>query len=82
MIYHMKVKTTLILPDRLLRELKQRAAARGETLSRVVEEALRKGLAEPSGTRDLTPLPTYRMGRPRVDPADRDALYRAMDEAD
>jgi hypothetical protein len=78
MLSHMK--TTLILPDSLVRALKHRAAEQGTTLSAVVAEALRRGLEEPSAT-DLPPLPTYRMGPPLVDVADRDALYRAMEEA-
>ena len=76
----MKTKTTLILPYQLMRELKRRAAARGETLSQVVEEALQRGLARSSVGDEVPPLPTHRMGRPRVDLADRDQLYRAMEE--
>jgi hypothetical protein len=76
----MKVRTTLIVSDQLMRELKRRAAARGQTLSAVVEEALRKGLAPSERDVDVAPLPTHRMGRPRVDVADRDALQRAMEE--
>ncbi|MGH7341364.1 MAG: CopG family transcriptional regulator [Candidatus Rokuibacteriota bacterium] len=72
------MKTTLILPDHVVRELKRRAARRGETLSAVVAEALRRGLAAEEPT-DLPPLPTHRMGKPLVDIADRDALYRAME---
>lgn len=78
MFFHMK--TTLILPDHVFRELKRRAAKRGETLSAVVAETLRRGLTAPDPSADLAPLPTYRMGLPRVDLADRDALYRAMEE--
>lgn len=77
MILHMK--TTLILPDHIVRELKRRAARRGDTLSAVVAEALRRGLAAPEASRELLPLPRHKMGRPLVDLADRDALYRAMD---
>jgi len=73
------MKTTLILPDHVVRELKRRAARRGETLSAVVAETLRRGLAQPDHAPELAPLPTHRMGRPLVDLADRDALYRAMD---
>lgn len=73
------MKTTLLIPDHLFRELKRRAARRGETLSAVVAEVLRRGLAEPRGSADLPPLPTHRMGRAQVDVADRDALYRAME---
>jgi plasmid stability protein len=80
MINHMKIRTTLILPDQLMRELKRRAAARGETLSAVVEETLRRGLAPDERDVGVAPLPKHRMGRPRVDVADRDALERAMEE--
>lgn len=73
------MKTTLIIPDHLVRELKRRAARRGQTLSAVVAEVLRQGLEAPPADEELRPLPTYRMGRPKVDVADRDALYRAMD---
>lgn len=75
-IIHMK--TTLMLPDHLVRTLKRRAAERSTTLSQVVAEALTRGLeAEPKV--ELPPLPTHRMGKPRVDVADRNALYDAMD---
>lgn len=77
MFFHMK--TTLMIPDHVFRELKRRAARRGETLSAVVAEALRRGLAEPEAVAELAPLPVVRMGRPKVDLADRDALYRAME---
>ncbi|HEX9886913.1 MAG TPA: hypothetical protein VGA70_10510 [Longimicrobiales bacterium] len=73
------MKTTLIIPDYLMREIKERAARRGETLSAVVAETLRKGLEAPHGTVSLDPLPVHRMGRPKADVADRDALYRAME---
>jgi hypothetical protein len=77
MIFHMK--TTLILPDHVVRELKRRAARRGETLSAIVAETLRRGLAQPDEAPAPPPLPRHRMGRPLVDVADRDALYRAME---
>lgn len=77
MIIHMR--TTLIIPDHLMRQLKRRAARCGETLSSVVAEVVRRGLEAPRIDADLTPLPTHPMGRSRVDVADRDALYRAME---
>ena len=76
MLFHMK--TTLIIPDHLVRLLKRRAAERGTTLSAVVAETLRRGL-EAVPEAELEPLPAYRMGRARLDVADRDALYRAME---
>lgn len=73
------MKTTLIIPDHIMRALKRRAAERGETLSAVVAECLRRGLALPDALGEPPPLPAHSMGRPRVDLADRDALYRAME---
>lgn len=79
MIIHMKTKTTLVLPDHLMRELKERAARKGKTLSAVVAETLRRGLDAPSEPEPLPPLPVHGMGAPKVDLADRDALYRTME---
>ena len=77
-LFHMK--TTLVLPDNLVRTLKRRAAERGTTLSQVVAEALTRGL-ETEPAQDVVPLQTHRMGKPRVDLADRNALNDAMDDA-
>lgn len=77
MLFHMK--TTLMIPDHIFRELKRRAARRGATLSEVVAEVLRRGLTTSKAPGHPALLPTHRMGRPIVDLADRDALYRAMD---
>lgn len=73
-----RMKTTLILPDHLVGELKRRAAVRGTTLSAVVAEALHRGLESESEV-ELQPLPVHPMGRAKVDVADRDALYQAME---
>ena len=78
MLIHMK--TTLVLPDHLVRTIRRRAAERGTTLSQVVAEALTRGL-EAAPAADFAPLPTHRMGKPRVDVADRNALYDAMEGA-
>jgi hypothetical protein len=73
------MKTTLILPDHLFRELKRQAARRRTTLSAVVAEVIRRGLEVRPAGRELPPLPSYPMGRPLVDLADRDALFQAME---
>lgn len=39
------MRTTIRLPDDLLKEAKKRAAERGTTLTQLVEEALRESLA-------------------------------------
>lgn len=74
------MRTTLVLPDAVYRELKRRAAERDETLSGLVTEYVRRGLEEETGeAEDLDPLPSYPLGAPEVDVADRDALQRAYD---
>ena len=79
MIFHMR--TTLVIDDELFRRLKQRAAAEKRTLSDVTQEVLRRGLGADTGKRKRAPvkLPTFTMGRPRVDVADRDQLYEVLD---
>lgn len=72
------MKTTLMLPDNLVRAIRRRAAERGTTLSQIVAEALARGLeAGPATT--VVPLPTHRMGKPLVDLADRNALLDAIE---
>lgn len=78
------MRTTLDLDDHLLREAKKLAAERGQTLTSFVEDALRDAV---QGTGDAEPFrlrwKTVRgTGRPRVDPADRDALYDLMEGRD
>ena len=76
------MKTTLNVDDRLIRAAKARAAEEGETLTRLVERALRDYLHAPR-----TPMRSFRAalltrrGRPvaGVDLDDRDALYERMD---
>jgi len=80
MITHMK--TTLIIPDQLMRALKREAAQRGETLSAVVADVIHRGLARTDTNKAASApqLPTHSMGKPRVDIADRDALQRVMED--
>jgi plasmid stability protein len=77
------MKTTLNLDDELLREAKTRAAERGTTLTSLVEEALRDALyphAAPEG--DDVRWIVVDGGPPRVDVADREALYEFMERRD
>lgn len=74
------MRTTLIIPDQIFRELKRRAAQRRETLSTLVEETLRRGLDDSRASEGTLPqLPVHHLGVPSVDVADRDALWRAME---
>lgn len=74
-----RMKTTLLIPDPLFRRLKRRALESGETLSGLVVELLRKGLTESPKPRRLPALPTFDMGKARVDVADRDTLYEVTE---
>ena len=79
MIIHMRI--TLIIDDDLFRELKKRAAEQRRTLSEVTQDALRRGLHERKPTRPPKPakLPSFAMGKPAVNLADRDQLYQILD---
>ncbi len=76
------MRTTLVLDDHLFREAKARAARDGETLTRLVERAVRQYLQDPPERRE-----PYRLelilseGRPTagVNFDDRDALYEWME---
>lgn len=73
------MRTTLVIPDGVYRDLKRRAAERGETISALATEFLRRGLAGEGEVPEPPPLPTFEAGRPRVDLADREALFEAME---
>lgn len=80
MINHMK-RTTLILDERSFSQIKQLAAKEGRTLSSITDELLREGLARRQRHRmpEVRTLPSFSMGRPVVDLADRDRLYEEME---
>jgi hypothetical protein len=73
------MKTTLLLDDAVAARLKQEAARRGESMSRIVEAALRVFLRRRDRRARPLPLPTFKSGGALVDIADRDALYQAME---
>ena len=77
MEFHMK--TTLVSPDALMKRLKQEAARRNTTMSQLVERALRAFLEGSRRVPEAPPLPAFHLGRPRVDVANREALYDAME---
>lgn len=75
-----RMKTTLIIPDAIMRQLKQEAVRRKTTISALVTQALRQFLDEdPGGGREPAPLPVFSGGRALVDVANREALYDAME---
>lgn len=75
------MKTTLMIPDPLMRRLKREAARRRTTISALVEQAIRTLLErDPERPVELGALPSFRGGRPKVDVANRDALHDVMDD--
>jgi Arc/MetJ family transcription regulator len=78
MVSHMK--TTLNIDDTVMAQLKREAARQGRTMSELVETALRQLLRSQRKRTKLPPLPTFNSGGMRVDIADREALYDAMDD--
>jgi hypothetical protein len=77
------VKTTLNLDEHVIREAKKRAAETGTTLTHVVEEALRDALGphEPP-EHDEVRWVVVDGGPPRIDIADRNALYERLERSD
>jgi len=72
------MKTTMNISETTMRELKREAARRRQTMSEMVEAALRT-IVEPSKhPTALPPLPAFSSGGLRVNVADRDALYGVM----
>jgi hypothetical protein len=75
-----RMKTTLVLDDTVAARLRREAERRGTTMSRLVEDALRRYLEDRAAKPPLPPLPSFDGGKMLVDVSDRDALYRAMEE--
>lgn len=73
------MKTTLIIPDPVFRDLKKRAAERETTMSELVTEFLRQGLRQPPKRKRLPRLPSFSAGPPLIDIASRDEIYRVLD---
>lgn len=75
------MKTTLVIDDTLMKRLKTEAARQGRTMSELVEAALRRMLdGAPADRGPLPDLPSWDGRGAMVDVADRDALYRVMDD--
>lgn len=77
------MRTTLDLADAILRQAKRRAAEEGRSLTRLIEDALRRYLAPaPRSSKPFRLRLITKKGRPLpgVDLADRDALYARMEE--
>ncbi len=77
------MRTTIALPDQLLKTARREARLRGLTLGRLVEAALRRELSRGSERGPAPAIPIFRGGkgvRPGVDVTSNRALLEALDE--
>jgi hypothetical protein len=72
------MKTMLDISAAMIGKIKQESARRGQTMSEVVEMALRTFFQPGRQKSDLPPLPEFSGGGCRVNLADRDGIYNAM----
>ena len=73
------MKATLRIQGKIMKRLEKEAAGQGKTVSELAESAILLYLERQQAARKLPPMPTFDGGRPLVDVADRDSLYRAME---
>lgn len=78
MVFHMK--TTLNISDETMRKLKREAARRRQTMSELVDAALRTIIEPGQPPTTLPPLPEFSAGGSRINVADRNALYSVMED--
>lgn len=77
------MRTTLNLDEELMRQVRRRAADSGQTLTQIIESALRDSLARAEQKKNLYKLKWGTVAgrlRPGVDLADRDSLIDRMEE--
>lgn len=80
------MRTTLNLPDALVEAAKRRAADEGTTLTGLIEQGLRRVLAEASTATEPHDVTVFAPGgadgeaRMLIDPADKAALVQVLDE--
>ena len=77
MVFHMK--TTLSISDATMIEVKREAVRRRQTMSELVESALRAAVKRGPKKTTLPPLPAFSGGGLKVNVASRDALYSVME---
>jgi hypothetical protein len=75
-------RTTLVLEDGLMGEIKREAAKNDSDMSGLVNELLREGISRrKKPQKQPLNLPSFSMGRTTLPLADRDALEEAMGES-
>lgn len=79
------MRTTLNLPDALIRAVKERARSEGETMTSFIEDALRSKLAHTPAVAAPDPLPTFGVAGTSgllIDIDDKQAVEAALDRRD
>lgn len=77
------MRTTVDLPDELLRQARRRAAEEGTTLTALLADGLRLRLSGQRTSRRPRPLPVSRIGgglQPWIDPSSNASLLDAADD--
>lgn len=74
------MKTTLVIDDTVMTRLREEAARTGQTISDLVEAALRVFLERKKRQPELPPLPSRKCGELLVNVASRDELYDLLEE--
>jgi plasmid stability protein len=77
------MRTTLNLDDDLMRTVKRRAAETGQTMTQIIEAALREMMTRPStdpGGNEFEWVTVRGSVRPGVDVSDRDSLFDVMED--
>jgi hypothetical protein len=78
------MRTTIDIDDPILKDLKRLQRREGKSLGRLVSDLLARSLADQRALTPPEPSTLQWIARPmraRVDLADRDAVYQAMDAA-
>jgi hypothetical protein len=77
------MKTTLVLDDAVVRQLKAYARRRRVSASRAAQDLIRAALVQERTTPDeLPPLPAFHCGEFLASVDSRAALYEVMDDGD
>ena len=75
-------RTTIILDDEIQKKLKKKALKEGKTVTELIKNYVRAGLnrQELRAKPKKISLPSFSMGEPLIDPADRSRLWDILDE--
>jgi len=77
------MRTTININDALLDELKERSLRTRRPLTKVLDEVLRRGLAEPTGRGQAVKIRTYKVGlKPAYRGLSLNQLYDQLEAED